>query len=80
MKKLSSKVSVYGASHELRIKLQPHTKVTWDLLKKSVEKAKGQKYSDSAFFNHIVNELVAPPVNSFMALNNSLCIPVAPAK
>jgi hypothetical protein len=80
MKKLSSKVSIYGASHELRIKLQPHTKETWDLLKKQVEKAKGQKFSDSAFFNHIINELVSPPVNNFMTLRNSLCIPVESSK
>jgi hypothetical protein len=80
MKKISSKVSIYGATHELRIKLQPHTKVTWDSLKKTLEKSKGQTYSDSAFFNHIINELVTPPASIFMSLNHSLCIPVAPAK
>lgn len=76
MKKISSKVSIYGATHELRIKLQPHTKVTWDSLKKKLEKSKGQPYSDSAFFNLILNDLVTPPASIFMTLNNSLSIPV----
>jgi hypothetical protein len=80
MKKINSRVSIYGATHELRIKLQPHTKVTWDSLKKSLEKSKGQPFSDSAFFNHIINEIVIPPANSFMTLSNSLSIPVAITK
>lgn len=80
MKKLSSKIQVINATHELRVRLQPHTKTTWDNLKKLVEKSTKQPYSDSAFFNHILNELVTPPVNNFMTLRNSLCIPVEPSK
>ena len=80
MKKINSRISILNASHELRIRLQPQTKVTWDSLKKSLEKTIGQPYSDSAFFNHLINELVTPPKSIFMRLDNSLSIPVASSK
>lgn len=60
MQAINSRISIVGATHELRTRLKSNTKTNWDSLKAIVEKSSGRIYSDSAFLSHLIDDVLTP--------------------
>jgi len=60
MKEINSRLSVTGATHQLRARLNKQSKEKWDKAKSTLEEKEGSLLSDSKFLEFLLNDLHIP--------------------
>lgn len=60
MKELTPRLSVVGATHQLRARLNKKSKAKWDSAKEAIEQKEGMPISDSKFLEFLLNDLHIP--------------------